>query len=102
VEFNIKHQGEETIILLEGRLGFGEAEEVVPAIEEIMDERRNRLVFDLSKLSMITSDGLAGLLHLRYVAKKKGGYVRIVNPQHMVREVFETTRLSGLFQLPED
>ena len=102
MEVNIKHQGAETIIQIEGRLGFGEAEELVPAIEEIIDENHNMLVFDLSKLSMITSNGLAALLHLRYVAKKNGGYARIINPQNLVREVFETTRLSGLFKLPDE
>lgn len=72
-----------------------------PELNRLIDEELegvSELTIDLTELEYISSAGLRVLL----IAKKKladAGSMKLVNPNEMVREVFDITGFSDVFEI---
>lgn len=65
-------------------------------LDEVLEQGYCKLIFDLGDVSFISSTGLGQMMRVFRVAKEKDGYVRVVNPQPLVEEVFRFTKLHTL------
>jgi len=65
-------------------------------LDEVLEDGHYRLVFDMSDVSFISSTGLGQMMRAFRAATEQDGYVRIVNPQPLVEEVFRFTKLQTL------
>lgn len=61
-----------------------------------------RIVCDLGQTDFICSDTLGVLITAYLKATKRGGFLKLANPQQHLKEVLETTRLNCLFSVYPD
>lgn len=107
---NIEHRRLSRVDLVEvsGRVDAATAPQLKQQIEALFDEGRYRIVLDLSKLEYISSPGLRVLIEARKKAREwkitdlEGGDIRIANLPPRIKEVFDLTGFTSLFELYSD
>ena len=71
-----------------------------PELEaEMKLDGAEEVVFDLAGLEYMSSAGLRVLMSAYKTMTARGGSVKIVNPNAMVKSVFDITGLSGVFSI---
>jgi len=87
------------VVEVGGQVHLLEAKELENRLEDIMRKGEQKIILDMSEVTFIASDGLGVLIRLRGDAKARGGFLKIVHPQHQVLGIFRTTRLTKLFDI---
>ena len=96
------------ILSISGRMQAPEAAQLQERINQLFAEGRFRLVLDLANLEYISSPGLRVLIEARKRAREwklsdfDRGDVRIVNLPARIKEVFDLTGFTSLFQIYDD
>jgi anti-sigma B factor antagonist len=96
------------ILSINGRIQAPEATKLQEQINELFAEGRFRLLLDLQKLDYISSPGLRVLIEARKRAREwklsdfDRGDVRIVHLPPRIKEVFDLTGFTSLFQIFDD
>jgi anti-sigma B factor antagonist len=106
----ISHRPMNRVDLLEvvGRVDAATASKLKQQIEALFDEGRYRIVLDLAKLEYISSPGLRVLIEARKRAREwkitdlEGGDIRIANLPPKIKEVFDLTGFTSLFEMYGD
>ena len=107
---NIAHKKLNRVDLLtiDGRMDAANAPQLKQQIDALFDQGRFRLVLDLAGLDYIASPGLRVLIEARKRARDRkltdieGGDVRIANLPPRIKEVFDLTGFTGLFEIYTD
>ena len=95
----IIHQNDVVIIELTGRMDAESANDAEIELTKLIDEGKRKILFDLAGLDYISSAGLRVLLA---VTKKLGdlaGEVKIAGVKNYVKEVFDITGFTPIFDL---
>ena len=93
-----KNQNQKALtIALEGRLDTMTAPELEKTFKESLDGA-DTLIMDLSKLDYVSSAGLRVLLSVHKALHNKGR-MKVVNPNEIVREVFEVTGFDNILTI---
>ena len=93
------------ILRMSGQMREMGADILREKLDEVLESGHCKLVFDMSNISFISSTGLGQMMRAFRAATEKEGYVRIVNPQPLVEEVFRFTKLHtliGIFPTVEE
>ncbi len=96
------------LLTVQGRVDAATAPALKSAIEQLFEEGRYRLVLDLAQLEYISSPGLRVLIEARKKARDwkltdiEGGDIRIANLPPRIREVFDLTGFTSLFEIYDD
>ncbi len=96
------------LLALVGRMDAANAPQLKQQIDALFDQGRFRLVLDLAGLDYIASPGLRVLIEARKRARDRkltdieGGDVRIANLPPRIKEVFDLTGFTGLFEIYTD
>lgn len=96
------------VITIAGRLAADTKDDLQAKINEIYDAGRYRIVLDFKDLEYISSPGLRVLIEARKRAREwklselERGDVRIVHLPDRIREVFDLTGFTPLFQIYDD
>lgn len=90
--------GSEATIALQGKLSVATSPDLEAAINGL-PESTSEFVIDLSGLEYISSAGLRVLVSTEKLATRRGGSMRLLNPNEEVNEVFEMTGLSEVFTI---
>lgn len=106
----ITHRRMNRVDLLEvaGRVDAATAPQLKHQIETLFNEGRYRIVLDLANLEYISSPGLRVLIEARKRARDwkltdlEGGDIRIANLPPCIKEVFDLTGFTSLFELYND
>ncbi len=104
------HRRMNRVDLLEvaGRVDAATAPQLKHQIETLFNEGRYRIVLDLANLEYISSPGLRVLIEARKRARDwkltdlEGGDIRIANLPPRIKEVFDLTGFTSLFELYND
>lgn len=104
------HRRMNRVDLLEvaGRVDAATAPQLKHQIETLFNEGRYRIVLDLANLEYISSPGLRVLIEARKRARDwkltdlEGGDIRIANLPPRIKEVFDLTGFTSLFELYSD
>jgi anti-sigma B factor antagonist len=107
---DIAHRPFERVDLLtiRGRLDARMAPELQQAIAALFEQGRYRIVLDLTNLEHISSAGLRVLANVRKEARAwkltdlEGGDIRIANLPPRMKDVFDMTGFTSLFELFPD
>ena len=97
--------GEACVLRLGGEMREMGADALRGELDEVLQGGHYKLIFDLSDISFISSTGLGQLMRAFRMASTNDGYVRVVNPQPLVEEVFRFTKLHtliGIFPTVEE
>ncbi len=96
------------ILSIDGRMQAPEAAQLQERINQLFAEGRFRIVLDLKNLEYVSSPGLRVLIEARKRAREwkltdfDRGDVRIVNLPPRIKEVFDLTGFTSLFQVYDD
>ncbi|NJN17054.1 MAG: STAS domain-containing protein [Oscillochloris sp.] len=91
-----------------GRVDAATSPQLKQKIDAIFDEGRYRIVLDLARLEYISSPGLRVLIEARKRAREwkitdlEGGDIRIANLPPRIKEVFDLTGFTSLFEFYGD
>jgi anti-sigma B factor antagonist len=87
------------ILRMSGQMREMGADTLREDLDKLLEDGRYKLVFDMTDISFISSVGLGQMMRAFRAATSNGGYVRIVNPQPLVEEVFRFTKLHTLIHI---
>ena len=93
------------ILHMSGQMREMGADALRGELDQLIEEGYCKLIFDMGEISFISSVGLGQMMRAYRAATSKDGYVRIVNPQPLVEEVFRFTKLHtliGIFPTAEE
>jgi anti-sigma B factor antagonist len=108
MEITHKRLNRVDVLSLAGRLDAATAPQLKQQIDGLFDQGRYRLVLDLAGLEYIASPGLRVLIEARKRARDwkitdlEGGDVRIANLAPRIKEVFDLTGFTSLFEIFPD
>lgn len=83
-------------LALSGRLDTNTSPELEAALEL---DGVTEVVFDFSAVEYISSAGLRVLMMAQKAMMASGGKMEVVNPNAMVKDVFDMTGMSGVFTI---
>ena len=86
-------------IILQGTIYVEDAKEMTEKLVALIEAGQTRLLIDLSQVEYIDSSGLGMLIRIQKIAVRNGGNVVLKGVQGLVRELFEMTRLTALFNI---
>ena len=84
---------------ISGQMRETGADRLREELDRLLDDGHFKLVFDLGGVAFISSVGLGQLMRAYRAATTNNGYVRIVNPQPLVEEVFRFTKLNTIITI---
>ncbi len=91
--------GDAVALHLSGQVREMGADVLRGELDRLLGEGHVKLIFDLSNVSFISSTGLGQMMRAFRAVSGNDGYVRIVNPQPLVEEVFRFTKLHTLIHI---
>ena len=94
---NIETKNNEIHVRIEGRLDTVTAPEFDQKMISIKDHSAEKIVLDCAQLSYVSSAGLRSFLTLQKNAQAKGGKIVVRNMSGLIKEVFDMTGFTGLF-----
>ena len=108
MEITHKRLNRVDLLTVAGRLDAASAPELKQQIDSLFDQGRYRIVLDLKDLDYIASPGLRVLIEARKRARDRkisdleGGDIRIANLPPRIKEVFDLTGFTSLFEIYPD
>ena len=103
----IKHEpvGDAIVLRISGQMREMGADALREELDELVAAGHFKLIFDLGEVNFVSSTGLGQMMRAYRQAVSNGGYLRVVNPQPLVEEVFRFTKLHtliGIFPTVEE
>ncbi|MFI5149109.1 MAG: STAS domain-containing protein [Bacteroidia bacterium] len=90
------------IVHLSGELiDKGQASELSTSVDDLIESRKIKMVFDLQDLKYINSSGLNVMINILSRVRKAGGEVVITNVSKRVNELLIITKLNTVFTVTE-
>jgi anti-sigma B factor antagonist len=108
MEITHKRLNRVDLLTITGRLDAMNAPQLKQKFDELFDQNRCRIVLDLAGLEYVASPGLRVLIEARKRARDwkltdlEGGDVRIANLPQRIKEVFDLTGFTSLFEIYSD
>ena len=103
MKVNIRHEGDVTVIDLNGKITIGEGDVILrDAVEGVLKEGRNKLLLNLSRISYMDSAGIGELVACYKRAREKGGELKLLNPSGKVFDLLQLTKLEEIFETHRD
>jgi anti-sigma B factor antagonist len=100
---DISHEEKEGIVCVKisGRLDGETAADAEAKVREILDQGKNRLLFDLSRMDYISSAGLRVVLMTVKELQRKSGRVVLCALRPYVKEVFEVSNFATIIPITD-
>ena len=90
-----------TVLTVSGELTTDQSDPFRRACQERLNSNIKDVVLDLEYLTLIDSAGLELLLWLLDEVSERGGQLRLVKPDEIVRKILQLTRLDRKFNIHE-
>ncbi len=93
------------VLRLSGQMREMGADVLRERLDALLADGHVRIIFELGDVSFVSSTGLGQMMRAYRTAVSSDGYVRVVNPQPLVEEVFRFTKLHtliGIFSTVEE
>ena len=102
MEISTKVNGDIAVINLQGRLDLTSANDLKNASRQYYSEDNCKMVLNMEKVDFINSSGLGALVSILKEVRNHKGAMKISNLADYVREIFDITQLSSIFDICED
>ena len=86
-------------VFLSGNLYVEEVKEIKETLTTLVKDGQKNFLIDLSQVDYIDSSGLGVLVFIQKKALQNGGSVKVKGLQGIVKELFEMTRLTKVFEI---
>ena len=97
--FQVTQSADETRVQVRGMLDVNTAPGLSELVDELIAERRSRVVVDMSGLDIIDSSGVAVLVKLYKGVRSTGGQVVITGARDQPLAIFKLLRMDKVFAL---
>jgi len=97
--FESSKQGETTVFHLHGQLAMKDTVALRQAVQKVMAEKPDSLVFDLQDLQYLDSSGIALLLHTQKGMQAQGKRLRLRSMNQEIQTIFAVANLLDTFDL---
>ena len=87
------------ILDIEGEIDLYNAPEMKEIVKKLIDEKKLKIIVNLSKVSYIDSSGIGALISSVTAIKKGNGAMKLINVYASVKKVFELTKLTSFFEI---
>jgi anti-sigma B factor antagonist len=67
----------------------------------LVDEGWRKVVLNVAGVPYLDSAGLGEFVRAYTIVGRKGGKLKLLNPQHQLRDAFEQTKLASVFETYE-
>ena len=94
-----KKMGDAVVLRLSGHIDELGADTLSTAVDKIMEGGDLRIVVDLTEVMFMSSTGLGQIMRTYRTVRAGDGYVRIVNPQPLIADLFTITKLNKLLDI---
>ena len=101
MEINIKDEGQVCILNLQGRLDLASGTDLKNEIKKLFEEEKNLVHLNLQEVEFINSSGLGALVSIMKEIRLRKGRLTLSNLASYVKEIFEITQLSHIFEIFE-
>jgi anti-anti-sigma factor len=98
MEIDVEDKGNYQLVRCYGLLGSDIRDFFDRSIHSLIEDSRTRILFDLSQVDRITSDGISVLVTLVSRANAKGSRVVFANPSPFVQAVFQVTKIDRFLE----
>ena len=102
MEINTRINGDIAIINLQGRLDLTSANDLKNASRQYYSADNCKMILNMEKVDFINSSGLGALVSILKEVRNHKGALKISNLADYVREIFDITQLSSIFDICED
>lgn len=99
METTINKVGDQTTLTINGRLDTPNSKAFEESIQPILQDEKPNLCIECTKLEYISSSGLRQFLTLLKYVKSVNGTIVVKNLNPEVKEVFDMTGFSGIFNI---
>lgn len=99
LEFTREELDDVDVLILKGNLDALTAPDLRPTIDELVANRRIKVIFDLKDLTLIDSSGVGAIVSLFKRVRMLGGDVKIACLANQPKEIFRLLRLDRAFDL---
>ena len=99
IQFQRTDQGDHTKLELRGSLDVLTAPELMPTIDQIVEQKRPRVTVDLSGLDIIDSSGVAVLVKLYKGVRTAGGTLEVTGARDQPLAIFKLLRMDKVFSI---
>jgi len=86
------------VLTVSGRVDSSTAPRLDQTLKGLLDNKRSRIVLDLSGVAYLSSAGLRTMVSCR----RSGGDLRLANPSKRVKQVLELAGLDVVFKIYKD
>ena len=97
--FEVKKEGDVTVLDVEGQLIVGNRQELKQMVLDELEGGEKRFLIDFDRTGYIDSSGLGVLVSLSKKIREQGGELRLANLNEDLRTLFELTKLDTLFRI---
>jgi anti-sigma B factor antagonist len=98
MNYTLTEQDDITIISLSGKImGGPEATEINDKFNQLIDEKRLKIVIDLKEVEWMNSSGLGILIQAATLLKNNNGRLRLLHVSDRIQNLLKITKLSGIF-----
>lgn len=97
--FQVTNHSDETHVHVRGMLDVNTAPGLAEVVDEIIAERRAKVVVDLTGLDIIDSSGVAVLVKLYKGVRGFGGQVQVTGARDQPLAIFKLLRMDKVFAL---
>jgi len=100
MNYSISEQDNLVIISLNGKImGGPEATEINEKFNQLIDEKKLKIVIDLDKVEWMNSSGLGILIGAVSLFRNNKGQLRIINVSDRIQNLLKITKLAGIFEM---
>ena len=99
LEIDSRLEGAVTLMCLSGHIATAESQVLSEAFDRLIADGIQRIVVDMKRVEIITSDGLGALIRARKAVTENGGRLVLSGLEGNIRNVFKMTRLDKIFSL---
>lgn len=101
MEIAVNEQGNVCILKLKGRLDLASGTSLKEEVKKLFEQDKTSIHLNLSEVEFINSSGLGSLVSLMKETRVKKGRLTLSNMASYVKEIFEITQLSHIFEIFE-
>ena len=99
MNYSVSEQGDIVIISLMGKImGGPEATEINEKFNQLIDEKKHKIVINLDNVEWMNSSGLGILIGAVSLFKNNDGQLRIINISDRIQNLLKITKLAGIFE----
>jgi anti-anti-sigma factor len=77
-------------------------EEVEATFKDYLDNQKNEIIIDFSKIAFLDSAGLELLLQMHNELKQRGGALKLLHLNELCIDILKATQLIDVFRVYED